>query len=79
MPNESSHDLDLRGTLCPMNFVRIKLELDKLAPGTVLRVTADGGGTGRDIVRSLESQGFLVSCIQLSETEARFDVHAPAH
>jgi TusA-related sulfurtransferase len=35
--------LNLRGTPCPLNFIRTKLALEKLAPGESLTVVLDGG------------------------------------
>ena len=35
--------LNLRGTPCPLNFIRTKLALEKLAPGESLTVDLDGG------------------------------------
>jgi len=52
--------LDLVGTSCPMNFVRIKLCLSKLLPGAVIRVRVDGGAVALDLKRSLEDQGYEV-------------------
>ena len=74
MNSQTSRQIDLRGTPCPMNFVRIKLELDKLPPGAMLQVTADGGDTGRDILRSLEQQGFPVVNIRKDEDWLSFKV-----
>ncbi|MFZ4803422.1 MAG: sulfurtransferase TusA family protein [Synechococcus lacustris] len=35
--------LNLRGTPCPLNFIRTKLALEKLQPGESLTVELDGG------------------------------------
>ena len=35
--------LDLRGTPCPINFVRTKLYLEKMPPGGLLEVWLDPG------------------------------------
>ncbi len=78
MMESREHSLDLRGTPCPLNFVRIKLELDKLGRGTLLTVIADSGDTGRDIVRSLRAQGFSVTEIAESEDSIEFSVTTPA-
>lgn len=74
MTSQTSRQIDLRGTPCPMNFVRIKLELDRLPHGAVLQVTADGGDTGRDILRSLEQQGFPVADIRDDNDSLSFQV-----
>jgi TusA-related sulfurtransferase len=36
-------DLDLRGTPCPLNYIRTKLALERLAPGMRLMVALDRG------------------------------------
>ena len=56
--------LDLRGTDCPMNFVRIKIALDKLGSGVSLEVRLDGGGVAEEVTRSLKDQGYRVSRIR---------------
>lgn len=35
--------LDLRGTPCPLNFIRTQLALEKLAPGAELHLLLDAG------------------------------------
>lgn len=36
-------ELDLRGTPCPLNFIRTRLALEKLSPGSTLQVDLDRG------------------------------------
>ena len=36
-------DLDLRGTPCPLNFIRTKLAFESVLPAQVLRVILDPG------------------------------------
>ena len=36
-------ELDLRGTPCPLNFIRTKLAFEAVLPGQVLRVVLDPG------------------------------------
>ena len=57
--------LDLSGVACPMNFVRIKIALDRMPAGTYLRVRVDSGPTLREVRKSLREQGYEVSdCIE---------------
>jgi len=44
--------LDLRGVLCPMNFVRTKLALEDLSAGDVLEVWLDTGEPAENVPRS---------------------------
>lgn len=52
--------LDLAGTSCPMNFVRIKIALSLLPPGSVIRVWLDGGALADDLKRTLVEQNYEV-------------------
>jgi TusA-related sulfurtransferase len=53
--------LDLTGVLCPMNWVRTKLELEKLAPAEQLEVVLDPGEPLESVPRSAREEGHLVS------------------
>jgi tRNA 2-thiouridine synthesizing protein A len=57
----SQRTLDLRGVLCPMNFVRTKLALEDLGAGDVLEVWLDAGEPAENVPRSagLESHEVL--------------------
>ena len=52
--------LDLRGTACPMNFVRIKLTLDNLEQDAVLEAIIDPAPVSLEVERSLLEQGYVV-------------------
>ena len=41
--NAPAASLDLRGTPCPLNYIRTKLALEKLEPGAWLQVDLDAG------------------------------------
>ncbi|MCT7950300.1 sulfurtransferase TusA family protein [Ancylothrix sp. C2] len=56
--------LDLRGTPCPLNFVRTKLQLDKMAAGQVLEVWLDGGEPIEQVPESLAMEGYAISEIE---------------
>lgn len=62
MPEEKF--LDLAGTACPMNFVRIKISLSKLPPGAVIRVRLDGGAVADDVKRTLVEQNYEVLSLE---------------
>ena len=49
--------LDLRGTACPMNWVKLKLELEEMAPGQVAEVWLDDGDAIRNVPRSAMAEG----------------------
>lgn len=52
--------LDLRGTPCPVNFIRCKLTLETMASGEVLLVTLDRGEPEAMVVPGLEQDGHRV-------------------
>ncbi|MBI4295386.1 MAG: sulfurtransferase TusA family protein [Chloroflexi bacterium] len=52
--------LDLRGTLCPLNFVYTKLRLEEMAEGEVLEIIIDDGESMRNVPRSLKQDGHRV-------------------
>jgi TusA-related sulfurtransferase len=52
--------LDLRGTPCPINFVRTKLRLEKMPPGALLEVWLDAGEPIEQVPDSLTMAGYQV-------------------
>lgn len=56
--------IDLRGTPCPINFVRTKLRLEQMAPGTLLEVWLDSGEPIEQVPDSLTMAGYQVKQIQ---------------
>ncbi|PPJ62785.1 sulfurtransferase TusA family protein [Cuspidothrix issatschenkoi] len=55
--------LDLRGTPCPINFVRTKLFLEKMPPGGLLEVWLDPGEPIEQVPDSLTMAGYCVEKI----------------
>lgn len=55
--------LDLRGTICPINFVKTKLKLEELSSGDVLEVLLDEGEPIRNVPRSVKEEGHKVLSI----------------
>lgn len=51
---------DLRGVLCPMNFVKTKLELAKLAGGQYLRVFLDDDEPINNVPRAVADEGHRI-------------------
>ncbi|MGP1375320.1 MAG: sulfurtransferase TusA family protein [Almyronema sp.] len=52
--------LDLRGTPCPLNFVRTKLKLERMASGSLLEVWLDAGEPIEQVPDSLIMEGYQV-------------------
>jgi TusA-related sulfurtransferase len=55
--------IDLRGTPCPLNFVRTKLKLEKMKPGSLLEVWLDPGEPIEQVPDSLRMDGYGVESI----------------
>lgn len=55
--NDKSHTADLRGVACPLNFVKAKLELEKIEIGEVLKILLDEGESIRNVPASFDGQG----------------------
>ena len=53
-------ELDLRGVICPYNFVKTKLKLETMGAGQVLAVILDGGEPIRNVPRSVSEDGHTV-------------------
>jgi tRNA 2-thiouridine synthesizing protein A len=56
----SDAELDLRGVICPYNFVKTKLKLETMREGQVLSVLLDEGDPIRNVPRSVENEGHTV-------------------
>ncbi len=56
--------VDLRGTPCPLNFVRTKLMLEKMSPGSLLEVWLDPGEPIEQVPDSLRMDGYRVEQIE---------------
>lgn len=61
MTEEKPDDsIDLRGVLCPINFVKTKLKLEEMESGQVLEVFLDDGEPMRSVPRSVKEEGHKV-------------------
>lgn len=56
--------LDLRGTPCPINFVRTKLRLEQMAPGELLEVWLDPGEPVEQVPDSLAMEGYGIELVE---------------
>lgn len=56
----SDAELDLRGVICPYNFVKTKLKLETMETGQILSVLLDDGDPIRNVPRSVENEGHTV-------------------
>jgi TusA-related sulfurtransferase len=58
--------LDLRGTPCPINFVRTKLQLEKMTAGERLEVWLDAGEPIEQVPTSLTVEGYQIESIEIA-------------
>ncbi|RMF63547.1 MAG: sulfurtransferase TusA family protein [Cyanobacteria bacterium J069] len=56
--------LDLRGTPCPLNFVRTKLRLEKMPAGSLLEVWLDPGEPMEQVPDSLQMEGYPIEQVE---------------
>jgi TusA-related sulfurtransferase len=56
--------MDLRGTPCPINFVRTKLRLEQMQPGMLLEVWLDPGEPIEQVPDSLRMEGYGIELIE---------------
>jgi TusA-related sulfurtransferase len=59
-PQSPEAKLDLRGTPCPLNFIRTKLRLEQMTPGAVLEVWLDAGEPIEQVPDSLKMEGYQI-------------------
>ena len=83
-PKSPDAKIDLRGTPCPINFVRTKLRLEQMAPGAVLEVWLDTGEPIEQVPDSLKMEGYQILETQFiaDETDSGFfamKVQIPEH
>lgn len=53
-------ELDLRGVICPYNFVKTKIKLETMEEGNILAVLLDDGDPIKNVPQSIQNEGHLV-------------------
>jgi len=53
-------NLDLRGVVCPTNFVKTKLKLELMNPGEILEIVIDEGEPMANVPRSIKEEGHKI-------------------
>lgn len=71
---ETAGRLDLRGTPCPMNFVKTKLALEEMGPGEVLEVILDEGEPMRNVPRAVKEEGHRIVRVEPLDGGAAFSL-----
>jgi len=57
---EARHRLDITGYVCPMTYVRTKLQLEEMAAGEVLAVKIRLGESYHNVTRSVRDEGHRI-------------------
>lgn len=57
---QADAELDLRGVICPYNFVKTKLKLETMEQGQILSVLLDDGDPIQNVPRSVSNEGHRV-------------------
>lgn len=60
MSHNPVRKIDLRGTPCPMNWVKLKLALEQAPGGETLEVLLDDGDAIRNVPRSARAEGHRI-------------------
>ena len=68
--------LDLRGTPCPINFIRSKLQLEKMATGELLEILLDQGEPIEQVPNSLIMEGYTIESQEQKEDFYTLSVRA---
>ena len=67
-----SEYLDLRGTPCPVNFVRCRLALEELNQNNTLQVDLDRGEPEETVLSGLRKEGYEIKIIRIEGNWIRF-------
>ncbi|MEK6759658.1 MAG: sulfurtransferase TusA family protein [Deltaproteobacteria bacterium] len=60
MTDKKEATLDLRGVMCPINFVKTKLKLEMMEAGEVLEVVLDSGDPIQNVPKSIKEEGHKI-------------------
>jgi TusA-related sulfurtransferase len=66
--------LDLRGTRCPLNYVKTRLQLERMEVGQRLEVWLDPGEPEEQVPRSLRMDGHDVRLLDPGQSFVRLEV-----
>jgi tRNA 2-thiouridine synthesizing protein A len=62
-PVEADRTIDITGEVCPMTFVRTKLQLERMRPGEILSVRLRGEEPLRNVPKAARDEGHNILCI----------------
>jgi sulfite reductase (ferredoxin) len=68
--NGGKQSIDLLGVKCPFNYVKTKIKLETMAPGSILEVLLDAGEPSENVPRSIKNDGHQV--VSLTEENGHY-------
>ncbi|MBE9531288.1 MAG: sulfurtransferase TusA family protein [Proteobacteria bacterium] len=63
----SEDSLDLRGIVCPINFVKTKLKLESMDDGEILEIILDSGEPIQNVPKSLKDEGHKIVGVEKAD------------
>ena len=55
---------DLTGEVCPMTFIKAKLHLEQIDPGTILEIILNEGEQMRNVPKSIKEEGHRIEKVR---------------
>jgi len=69
---EAKDSIDLRGVMCPTNFVKTKLKLENMNPGEILEVVLDSGEPIANVPKSVKEEGHKI--VKVTKEDGSFRI-----
>ncbi|GHV21448.1 transcriptional regulator [Spirochaetia bacterium] len=62
--NEIASEVDVTSVVCPITFVKVKVALEEIEDGQILKVRLNDGEPIQNVPRSLKDEGHKVTSVQ---------------
>jgi TusA-related sulfurtransferase len=66
--------IDVRGMFCPEPVFRTKIEMERMAVGNILKITADDPASEEDITRWVNRMGHQLIGIKKTDKDLEFTI-----
>jgi TusA-related sulfurtransferase len=66
--------IDVRGMFCPETVFRTKIEMERMAVGNILKITADDPASEEDISRWVNRMGHQLIGIKKTDKDLEFTI-----